>query len=683
MADMGFRSSKQSPAAPEFSGRGKRRRNAKGKAVLAVLTATLGLMLLVGVQQAAANHIVGTIVFVGDSTPGDDGVFPYSCGAEPILNPCDTIQHGIDHATSGADTVQVAAGTYPENLNLAKDLTLRGAQAGMDACGRTASESIVTGAGILLELDTGSANATIDGFTFSGGTRGILSDTGPIDELQILNNRIRGFTGNGVFLDDNGINITADQNEVDGTAKTGGGALFHLDTDNFDGFQFTNNCVANGATATGFFVDGNRNVDNSTADSRVPAFSGNLIDRNQTGMNLGSRAFGSGPIMANTFSNSGFDGLQGGPRDSIIWRNTFDRNGRHGLALTSFGNTTDPTRGAQNVDVLDNCFARNATTGIFFSVQVPGTQMTNMANRNNITGNAMGARYAGPDTIDVTQNWWGAADGPGPPDGPGSGDGIDASGTGTFLFAPFLVVSNPLTPACPAGAASTLTLSPKTATNDVDTQHCVTATVRDTTGAPTAGVTVRFSVTGSVNTSGSATTNASGQATFCYTGPALPGADAIEAYGDNDNDNVQDPGEPFDTATKTWTVPTSTPICEAKITQGGWITADNGDRGSFGGNAKADQNGNPSGEENYQDHGPAQPMHVKSTQITAITCNDERTQASIFGVATIDGTGSHTFRIDVQDLAEPGKGVDTYRIQLDTGYDSGEHTLKGGNVQIH
>ena len=148
-------------------------------------------------------------------------------------------------------------------------------------------ESVVTGSGILLELDTGSANATIDGFTFSGGTRGILSDTGPIDNLQILNNRIRGFTGNGVFLDDNGINITADQNEVDGTSKTGGGGLWHLDTDNFDGFHFTNNCVMNGATGTGFFVDGNRNVDAGTAGSRIPQFRDNLIDNNGTGVNLG------------------------------------------------------------------------------------------------------------------------------------------------------------------------------------------------------------------------------------------------------------------------------------------------------------------------------------------------------------------------------------------------------------
>ena len=144
-----------------------------------------------------------------------------------------------------------------------------------------------------------------------------------------------------------------------------------------------------------------------------------------------------------------------------------------------------------------------------------------------------------------------------------------------------------------------------------------------------------------MNTSGSATTNSSGQAVFCYQGPALPGADAIRAYADNDNDSVQDATEPFDTASKVWTLPTSTPLCEAKITQGGRITANNGDRATFGGNAKADQDGNASGEENYQDHGPVQPMHVKSTEVLAITCNDELTRATIFGEATIDGAGSH------------------------------------------
>ena len=234
-----------------------------------------------------------------------------------------------------------------------------------------------------------------------------------------------------------------------------------------------------------------------------------------------------------------------------------------------------------------------------------------------------------------------------------------------------------------------LDLLPATATNEVDTQHCVTATVLDMAGRPVPGITVRFTVSGSVNTSGSQTTDGSGQATFCYTGPSLPGADAIHAYADTNNDNVQDPtpppvgNEPFDDATKVWTPPLSTPFCEAKITDGGWIMAMNGDRANFGGNASVDKDGNPTGQQEYQDQGPAQPMNVHSIDIIATTCNATFTEASIFGDATIDGSGMWVFRIDVVDSSVTG---DRYRIRVMTMtglYDSGDQPLKGGNITIH
>jgi hypothetical protein len=119
------------------------------------------------------------------------------------------------------------------------------------------------------------------------------------------------------------------------------------------------------------------------------------------------------------------------------------------------------------------------------------------------------------------------------------------------------------------------------------------------------------------------------------------------------------------------------------ITQAGWITASNGDRATFGGNAHSDAAGNVEGQQRYRDHGPAQPQEVKSIRILAVTCNQERTNATILGEATIDASGTHAFSIDVQDLGEPGRGLDTYRILLDTGYDSGVRTLQGGNVQIY
>jgi hypothetical protein len=224
---------------------------------------------------------------------------------------------------------------------------------------------------------------------------------------------------------------------------------------------------------------------------------------------------------------------------------------------------------------------------------------------------------------------------------------------------------------------ASLDLQPPSATNTVDDEHCLTATVRDQFGNPTPGIVVRFRVTGSTVLAGMATTNASGVATFCYTGPALPGADSILAFADTDNDGALDPGEPSDTATKTWVIPASTPGC--KVTYGGRIEAANGDKGTFGGNAKAD---GLKGNENYQDHGPAADMHVQSVDVDAVVCSADGTSASIFGTATVDGAGSFDYRIDVEDLGEPGSS-DTYRIRVSNGYDSGEQELEGGNIQIH
>lgn len=235
------------------------------------------------------------------------------------------------------------------------------------------------------------------------------------------------------------------------------------------------------------------------------------------------------------------------------------------------------------------------------------------------------------------------------------------------------LITAAVTPADPA----TLELEPAADTNVVDDEHCVTATVEDAFGNPTPGITVRFSVAGSVTTSGSATTNAAGEASFCYTGPALPGADVITAYADTDGDNVNDADEPEDTATKAWVLGETTAGC--KVTYGGRITAANGDKATFGGNAKAD---GLKGQEQYQDHGPATPMNVHSIDVVAVVCSRDGTQASIFGTATVNGSGSFDYRIDLKDLGEPGSS-DTYRIRLSNGYDSGEQTLSGGNVQIH
>src|SRR5712664_3629885 len=89
-----------------------------------------------------------------------------------------------------------------------------------------------------------------------------------------------------------------------------------------------------------------------------------------------------------------------------------------------------------------------------------------------------------------------------------------------------------------------LVLSPKTATNTVGTLHCLTATVTDSKGKPVANTVVNFTVTGKNPMTGTATTDASGQATFCYTG-TVSGDDTITATAVGGSN-------PSDTAAKTW-----------------------------------------------------------------------------------------------------------------------------------
>jgi hypothetical protein len=129
----------------------------------------------------------------------------------------------------------------------------------------------------------------------------------------------------------------------------------------------------------------------------------------------------------------------------------------------------------------------------------------------------------------------------------------------------------------------------------------------------------------------------------------------------------------------------STPGCEIKINDGGSITALNTDKATFGGNAKVSASRDTSGSQTYHDHGPVQPLDMKSLTVEAVICDDDRTTAEIYGSATVEGLpGEHEYRIKLQDN---GEGVlstgDMYGIEIPSAfYASGYRTLDGGNIQI-
>jgi len=137
---------------------------------------------------------------------------------------------------------------------------------------------------------------------------------------------------------------------------------------------------------------------------------------------------------------------------------------------------------------------------------------------------------------------------------------------------------------------------------------------------------------------------------------------------------------PIDNSERTGIV--STPGCEIKISDGGHITALNGDSGTFGGNAKVSLSGVSTGQQTYQDHGPLQPLDFKATTVDAVLCSDDRTSAELYGTGTVNGSGSYEYRIKLVDNGEPGTS-DKYGILIPgVAYDSGDQTLEGGNIQI-
>jgi hypothetical protein len=76
---------------------------------------------------------------------------------------------------------------------------------------------------------------------------------------------------------------------------------------------------------------------------------------------------------------------------------------------------------------------------------------------------------------------------------------------------------------------------------------------------------------------------------------------------------------------------------------------------------------------------PSTETHVKCTDATSVLISG--THATIFGNAEVNDMPT-TYRIDVDDLAEPGRNQDTFRIRTASGYDVGR-VLAQGNIQIH
>jgi len=139
-----------------------------------------------------------------------------------------TIQSAVNDP--GCATINVAPGSYTENITIPRSLTLNGAQSGVDARGRVAAESTVTGANLIGAnpvISIQAADVTVDGFTLKNpitvsAAIGIAVKTAG-NNAVITNNILDGITtpdtsGNGtaqaVYLEAGPDNVSITNNEM-------------------------------------------------------------------------------------------------------------------------------------------------------------------------------------------------------------------------------------------------------------------------------------------------------------------------------------------------------------------------------------------------------------------------------------------------------------------------------------
>ena len=336
------------------------------------------------------------------------------------------IQDAIDSAADG-DTINVAAGSYNENLTVNKSLTLLGAGSGtttVTAGSPTVSVFTVTTSNVNISgfRATGtqmSGNQGYAGIRFGAGVTGcnIHDNNVSVNQYGILMVEVVGdiTLGNNIF----------NHNTASSCVVSG------IEMQNTYGNTFTNN-TANSNGSYGIRL----------ANASNNMFIGNTTNSNGVNGFMLVRASGTTGSSNNTFINNtaNLNTSYGFREDygdlNVLTGNTFDAN------VVDGGIKLKET--ITNISVTNNNITNNPIgIEVAFSTVQPDVT-TWVVNNNNITGNTTyGISNIGNlGTLNARQNYWGNASGPGH-DLLAYGDNVSAN----INYMPWLTAAATTTPA--------------------------------------------------------------------------------------------------------------------------------------------------------------------------------------------------------------------------------------------
>ncbi len=358
-------------------------------------------------------------VIVNDNTSG-----PGPAGAD-CANPDFSTIHDAVNASVAGSTILVCAGNYPENVTINKSLTLKGAQAGVDARTRSvpaASESLVAGGSANPFTINGGATAdTIDGFTLthSGSSAGIGTFAGSNHLFQ--DNIISGDTYaiNGSYQDSTLFQNRVENSDIGFEANTAP----HIDGVTVSSNRFVNIAGPNGYAVhfistgvdphTGVVVKNNQDVNGS----------GNFVVLDNTD---GAR------VTDNTVTNNGASAIFfGGSNDNTLISGNRISGATSAIRLTTLFHSGDPN---DNLTVTGNVLNAN-TRGLFADSDAITSRLE--VHGNSIAGNTTAGIESGSSLpVDATNNWWGCNAGPGNP----GCDSVGGAFAGQITTSPRLVL---------------------------------------------------------------------------------------------------------------------------------------------------------------------------------------------------------------------------------------------------